>query len=279
MASTAGCHSAPTVIAERYSARMQRAISASTCSACMGRELRRGTAGHHPGGEVGRGQREHPLDDLLADLGRLPGLGHRVPRVRLVARTAAAREGADRGRAGRDATRWARIAPQSWATRSTGSPNATSRSSSQPGVGLLGGGPAVGRRVAEAGEREHLDVVRASSARSGSHMRVVSGTPWTRTAGIRRAASEERRPGRGPQEPALPVVAHRAARRASTCPGRGARPGTSDVSRPRIPDGRVTRCQRITSRRRAAAPQAGQNTAWSSSSDRPPWRPSARLGA
>ena len=229
-----------------------------------------------PGGEVVVRERRASRDDLLADVGRLPGLGHRVPRVRVVERAAPARD--VRMRSGRtEATRWARIAPQSWATRSTGSPKATScapRASRRtpPWWRSSRRAPA----LPKPGSASTSTSVRSSSAmqRAPHARRVGDAVDEDDGRGIRTAATRARCAAAG-----SPSRRARAARRASRSPARGARPGTSDVSRPRIPDGRVTRCQRITSRRRAAAPQAGQNTAWSSSSDRPPWRPSARLGA
>ncbi len=93
-----------------------------------------------------------------------------------------------RTRSGRsEATRAVRMQPQSWPTRSTGSPTRSSRAISQSTYSSLVERKPSGRGAPNPGRSQASTSVRVRWRRTPSHTRWVSGTPWTRMAGIRRA--------------------------------------------------------------------------------------------
>ncbi len=92
------------------------------------------------------------------------------------------------------AIRWAKIDPQSWPTRSTGSPIASSWSISQSTYSCFVHPKPSGMASPNPGKRGQTTSSRVSRATTGSQNSGVSGTPGTRTAGTatpRRAARRD----------------------------------------------------------------------------------------
>src|SRR5438876_6650752 len=110
-----------------------------------------------------------------------------------------------------ETARCTRIAPQSWPTRSTGTPARSISRTSQSTYASLLASKLAGRAHPKPGSDGVTTSARRRRARSGAHRRCVSGTPWTRTAGTK--ASLARRRTRTP--PARPC--RRAPERASPC--------------------------------------------------------------
>ena len=154
------------------------------------REVRRCAAGDEPGLEVGGGaSRACPRRSARRPRASATP-GPSGARCTLVARPAAAREGADQVGPDRRDPLGEERAPvvgdevDRLAERGEPRPRASRRTppwwrSSPPAAALP-----------KPGSASTSTSVRASSARSGSHMRPVSGTPCTRTAGIRTSGDQ-----------------------------------------------------------------------------------------
>ena len=135
-------------------------------------------------GPVVERHRQLRLEERLAFTRRLPELRDVVPlEVRLGEAGGVGDPRADE--LGRVLTsRLTSPPPQSWPTRSTGPSRAATSSTSQAAYSSLVAPNPSGHGHPKPGSRSATTSSRASSARRGSHTSAVSGTPWTRTAGM-----------------------------------------------------------------------------------------------